>query len=550
MEDSFMKSRTAISFFISACFSTLALANTPEQALEDKIEKHGRTLPIIEQRTLSEVVPALLELSNPQRTCHEASFQHNSKQFVTSYTIEGLPCRTYDLSFPTIETAVLSHVGSIPVQNFATENYSQWLENNSALERSVQQFQDSFSQSDLKNTWYGELRFKHAEETTSSPLEFPLSALELGIENILLQKEDAAGLLRLASLPGAPKEQILGIVENPESLLNAITLRWNDKSKVFDILANLQVLPITGPVALVDYNLQYKYAAEKLLRSALLNAVKYAVRFIPQPTLRNVISVAIQDTFEFVELQYANQMNRLEAILEANIAHSLPTNISQQDLAKGINILAAQRSALVEQYILARILKQNFDLNALDELGKAIRYQNAKTKESLRLRLHSNLVTKKSCETKIVFHDFAMCKSPTGSMELYSLLSTSKFLTKDFGATLIHNYDARARTMNARNLAWSLSAAARVMPLPIPAIVSTQLVSLAKTFATGGLLDDATLLGALEPEISSDSPSTFASDIAPWLWKQNIVPFAPKSFDAESKIIERNRIRLLSKINL
>ncbi len=545
-----MKSLRSACLFLSACFSSFAFAEPPEQTLETQLRNHPKPVSVFEQRTMSEVVPALLDLSDRQPLCKDASFRSNSNQFVTSYSEEGRPCRIYDLAFPTVSVSAKNHVGVIPVQSFISEDYSLWMHDETSLESSVAQFESRFVQSNLKKTWYNNLKFKTDKESLNSPLEFSLFDLDLGIESLTLQQEDAKGLMRLAELPGAPKDHIIQLVQNPDAFLEGITLRWNDSTKVFDVLANFQVLPLGGPISLVDFNVQYKYAAEKLLRSALLNALQYAVKFIPEPTVRNVVSIAIQDTFEFVELQYANEMSRLEAILTANMAQTLPTNVALPDVDKALNILTAQRSSLVQQYILARVLKQNFDLNALDKLGATIRYQNAKTKESLRLRLHSDLVTKKACQTSVVFHDFAVCKHPDGSEGLYSLLSSSRFFMRDFGATLIHNYNARPRTANARKLAWTLSVAARVMPLPLPSTLSNQLVSIAKSYATGGILDDSTLLGALEPELSSGNPSPFAADIAPWLRKQNIVPFAPKSLEAETRIIELNRARLSSRTNL
>ncbi len=525
---------------LSVLVSASAFATSPEDVLQDRLQGLQPVDQVVAEHSLETVLPALQELNVKQAPCAEVTYKNNSKRIVTSYTAEGTPCRIYDLSFPTVRSIAKTLIGTIPVQHFGAEDFIQWLDDPSALESSVDGFRNSFSTNDLNQTWYGQLQFRNANENSGTPLEFRLSDIELGAP-LRFSAEEAAGLIRLARLAGAQQSQIEAIVQNPESLLSNISLRWNDVSKAFEVFANLQILPLSGPTAMVDYNLQYKYAVEKLVRSALLNSLKYATKFIPNTTAQKIVTVVLNDVFEFMELEYAYQMNRLEGTLEANIAGTLTTAIPSADLKKGLNILAAQRSALVQQYILSKVLKQNFDLNALDKVGESVRYQDSKTRESLRLRLHSDLVTKKGCSTKIVENNFAICTLPNGNRELYSLLSNHQVLAWDLGANRIHNYNMRPRTAAVRSLAWSLSVAARVMPLPIPNFLTNQLVSISKGFATGGLLDDASLLGAIESTLAQPSPSEFATDIAPWLLRQNIIPFAPKTFGFENGIISANQ---------
>ncbi len=546
--------RASICFVGTLSLNARALAEnvSMDLASETKLQQQIQLERVSESpsASLAQVLPALqyLGTENSPR-CVEVSLQKNSEAFVTSFAANGEPCRLYNLAFPNASWLNRLHSGAIPVQVLSPESVSQWFENAESLETNIESFQTQFNVSELPNTWYGQLRFRHNTENMAPQLEFNLSEIELDAP-LVFQKEEAEGILRLAKLAGYSSAPMENLVNRPESILESISLQWNPRSKAFDIFTNLQALPFGKPVVLVDYNLQYKHAAEKLIRQALLRSLRYAVSFLPNPTTRKLLTIALEDSFEFLEIEYAYQMNRLESVLENNIAGRAHTNIHSEHLTKALNILAAQRSPLVQQYILARVLKQKFNLNELYKVGAQVRYQEAKTRESTRLRLHSQLVKKKSCQTQVVENFFAICARENGSRELYSLLSESKILAWNLGATRIHNFNARYKTLATRNAAWMLSSAVRMAPLPIPGFLSGQLVAIAKNVATEGLTEDARLLGALETTVGQAPDTSLLSTLIPYFYKQNLVPFAPKSLDMENNIIRANLTSLQKRIPL
>jgi hypothetical protein len=531
------------------CFvsQTQALAATPESDLELELRNKQNTVSNTMNYSLSEVIPALEFLQNLPKPmpCAEVSIEENSPNLKTTFDAQGKPCKMYDLAFPTLSALKSVRIGKIPVQRFTSKDFLAWIRGDVETEQSIESFTERFQESQLPSTWYGQLQFKVESSTPS--LNFNLSEIDLGT-SLEYSREELAGLRKLAALARPNDAAFEEFLTSPNTLLSSISLRWNETEKVFDIFSNLQILPVNGPIAHVDFQMQYKFIVEQLARSAALKAFKYAISFVQNPTAKKVLTVAIDDVFESLELEYGYQMNRVEALLEANLRGEIPTTIPQADIARTLNILAAQRSNLAVQYILKRAQGGTIDLNNLDRMGAEVRHQNAKTRESTRLRLHSDLVIKKECSTEIYRDLFAICTNPSGKRELYSLLSEQNVLGWKLGAQNLHSYTQRNRTMAIRNTAWLLSAAVRISPLPIPASLNREIVKIAKSFSSAGILDEGTLMGTLQADLNDGPQQEFAKDILPWLHKQSIVLFAPKTAEIETRIVSAHDQRLKARI--
>ncbi len=531
------------------CFisQTPALAAAPDSDLELELSGKRNITSKTLNYSLSDVLPALEFLQGLPKPmpCTEVSIAANSPTLKTSFNAEGKPCKLYDLAFPTLSALKSARIGKIPVQQFTSKDFLAWIRGDIATEQSMESFAESFQASQLPGTWYGDLQFK--EESSAPRLDFKLSELELG-SSLEYSREELAGLRKLASLARPNDTAFEEFLTSPDALLSSISLRWNETEKVFDIFSNLQILPIKGPVAHVDFQMQYKFIVEQLARSAALKAFKYAISFVPNPTAQKVLTVAVDDAFESLELEYGYQMNRAEALLEANLRGEIPTTIPQAEITRTLNILAAQRSNLALQYILSRAQGGNIDLNNLDRMGAEVRHQNAKVRESTRLRLHSDLVTKKNCNTEVYKDLFAVCTKPDGKRELYSLLSEQNVLMWKLGAQNLHNYSQRNRTLAIRNAAWLLSAAVRIAPLPISASLNQEIVKIAKSFSSAGVLDEGTLMGTLQADLHEGPQQEFANDILPWLHKQNIVLFAPKTPELEGRVVSAHDQKLKDRV--
>lgn len=540
-----MRKAALIAASVVSISSFPSLASTPEDELQTKIESEINSnpthVPLLERHSVADVADALRELSQAVSPCENAAYTKINNHITLSTSPQHAPCRLYDLAMPTLKSMNVAKVSRIPIQSFGAADLLAWIDNPLLLQNRTQDFQKTFTADKLKDTWFSELSF--ANEIDPTQLEFTLANISQ-TASVELDPSDISALRDLASLTGDRNSPLLNFANNPKSIMHGISLKWNNEEKAFDVFANLQILPLFKTAALVDFEVQYKYAAEKLVRGALLQVLEKAIAKIPNATVRNVVSVAISDSFEFVELEYAYQMRRLERNLEDALQTSEPNSSEAAFLEKSLNVLTAQQSSLVQQYILAKILNQKFDIKNLDKLGHQIRFANEKTKQSLRLKLHSDLVTEKNCSITILEKDFAVCETQSNSQKVYSLLSSNKVFKWDFGANLIYNSEFENQILLKRKLAWAISSAIRIKPLLIPSRLAKQFVTVAKSIATSGMLDEGTLLGALDK--TAQNTTNPELELKPRLRLQNIVPFAPKSDSTESRIIDINELLLKS----
>ena len=326
----------------------------------------------------------------------------------------------------------------------------------------------------------------------------------------------------------------LKVLNRPETLLEGVRFDWNEMDKVYDIVLEGEFLPIKGPVTLVDYQIQYKYAVEKMVRSVLETGLHQIARVIPEPMTQNIVNLVITDAFEMLETAYQYQMNQLEDTLRSGVTGRLALGVDTAHANKGLNVLYGTRSDLVSAYILAIAQGKEFDWQAMDKMGQTARYNNEKAYNIKRAEMNSQLTLEKGCEMSLLHDYFGVCSlKGNSSKAVYSLISERSVYGYSFGAPLVYRYGYGYEMTLKRAGTWAMSMGLRVFDLPISSVIINQLDGILKNYLYTGMTDEAYLRNALYMQ---NEPS----DMLKWLYIQNLNPFLPKTASFEQWVIDAN----------
>lgn len=471
-----------------------------------------------------------------------------AKKYVLTTDAEGKPCRIYDLSFPNLKTMFSSRKAmKVPVQHLKSRDYLNWLDGNlTGVELSQQQFKKTFNaRAVAKKSWVSKLKFRNRPQAVPGsqvfssdiglPQSFLASDLDIGryFEFDAKTKADLQSLLvEVAGPETLASDYFMQVLNKPETFLKAIKFNWNDAEKVYDVILSGEFLPLK-PVALVDYQLQYKYVVEKMFRSLLASGLTRLTQLIPTPIIASAVEVLITDAFEQMDLAYEYQMLQLEDTLRT---------VDSPVSARALNVLYGQRADIFSAVVMSAAQGKPFDLQAIEKMGRTARYTNEKQRDIMMSKMNSKLVLEKQCQNEFVHNYFVICSKNGKAEGLYSLISQHTVFNKNFGPALIYRYDRPYETTLKRGGAWLLSAGLRIASLPISKNLVSKLNSILKDYMKAGLLDEAHLRNSLF--MGQPSVNQVSTDIHKWLYIQNLNIFLPKSKQGEDNVISANKTLL------
>lgn len=489
-----------------------------------------------------------------------------ASKYVLTFDAQNKPCRIYDLSFPNAQALFTrKKVTQIPVRSLTSKDYLNWLDGNvEEIQKANELYKLKFNPKLVaKYSWVAKLKFKNKVEVVPGskmgfydnglPQSFSLADLDLGsqfkfdskalaelneLRAELVSKETMGSIYNEEILAS---EHLLKLMNKPETFLQGIRFNWNELDKVYDIILEADFLPIMGPVALVDYQRQYKYAVEKMFRSLIASSLGQLARFIPHKLAAAAIEVLINDAFEQLEMAYDYQMLQLEDALKLIAADSRSPLAEEISPEYALNLLFGQRSDLFSSYIMAVAQNKEFDWQAFDKLGKAARYNTEKQREVIMGKMNSRLVLEKKCNVEFLHTYFGICSKAGEKSAVYSLISEQSLAIKSFGAPLIHRYSRPYETTFVRGGTWILSLALRIFGLPLSRTVTYQLDSILKKYMQSGLLDEALLKNRLTLMKTAAPISNENNVLLNWLFVQNLNPFLAKSLSSENNLIAINK---------
>ena len=307
-------------------------------------------------------------------------------------------------------------------------------------------------------------------------------------------------------------------------MLESVKFDWNNLKKVYNVILEGEFLPIR-PVALIEYQAQYKYAVEKQVRSILASGLMKLTKMIPNPTISAAIGVLVTDSFEQLDQAYEYQMRQLDDTLR-----TMDPAVS----VRALNVLYGQKTDLLSAYLMALALHKPFDWEALEKQGYAARYLSDKTRHIVMSKMNSKLVLEKKCQMELMHDYFGVCTKKDNTKEVYSLMSERLFEGKSFGAPLIYSFKTPAQTTMRRGGAWLLSIGLRIFGSSLGANAVTKLNTILKNYMTTGILDEALLRNDLMSKGDT-------SDMTKWLYIQNLNLFLPKTAAFESRMSDANK---------
>ncbi|MBX2988733.1 MAG: hypothetical protein KF802_12635 [Bdellovibrionaceae bacterium] len=566
-----MKIMLTVTMMVAGSMNASAAEESPERILETRLQQ-SRQQSEQGARVVPGAAKTLLALrglaADPEaraKPCAETSWVTFGGRYALSVeadteTATRKFCRIYDLSFPTLRTLFGKPVSKLPVERLSARDYLNWAEGKydrvyNKLEEAKKNFEPSRA---VRASWIAGIPFSDspaglkAQSLRSAgqlPLTFRASDLQVG--DFRLSDRDRAQVRQLfaeAKTANGGLSPQMTAMENmwdelsvrPKSFLEKIRFDWNDAEKVYEIFLEAQFLPINGPVALVDYNAQYKPAVEAMLRSVVNSVLRSLAQAIPHPVARNLVTIAVDDGFQFVEMTYNYQMNQLEGVLRAGLNQEARIDADLLKVQQGMNILFGSRSNLLVEYIMALAQGKKFSWEEIDKIGRTARYRAEKARDISMNNMNSRLVLRDHCSMELVHGYFGICTKKGVKDSLRSLISTRVSFYWNWGPPVIHRYELPAEATLLRSTSWLLSAAVRVFEMPLPAFLTNELSKQLKTFATSGMTDEAFLKSSLLVQQASRPLAPEDQNMMKWLYIQNINPFLPHTAGAEQKIIEAN----------
>lgn len=476
------------------------------------------------------------------------------------------PCRIYDLSFPTLfGTATKKTVSSVPVEKLTAADYLAWIDGRyDDVYARMETMKMNFNEARVvPASWVKDLKFKATADGAMAmktlaagglPKRFKASDLEVGNFGFTpSQRARLQGVLAQAKIllgddvkSTAAIEEFWSVLANqPGTFLDQIHFDWNDARKVYDVVLDGQFLPFRGPVALIDYERPYKQAVEAMVRGIIASVMNDAINFIPAPVVKNLVRIAVNDSFEFIDLMYADRQAMLERSLRAALNHDIGAPLAEEQLDRGLDILFGVRADLVTSYLTAIAQGRTVRWDQVDQLGRLARYSTEKQRDIQIGVSNSNLTIKKSCDMTRPWLGFGVCSKAGKKVAVHTLMSEQTVLFWNLGSPVIYDYAHPSMTMMKRATSWLLSAAVRTYYLPYVGFLQNTLASQLKGFAKAGLVDEAYLKGELSLVKKRDGQIGPEQDqILTWLYLQNINPFLPHSPAADEKMIVQTGAKL------
>jgi hypothetical protein len=545
--------RGALIVAASLIYAQTAVASQADDVLEQRLRQ--RNAPQVASKTNVDLIATTIAISGTlpaSDRCRDDKIVAFGGKYALSYDETGAPCRIYDLSFPTL---LHGHpVSSVPVQNFSARDYLNWMDGKYG---DVLSNIKSFAHGNVVTAdWVKQLRFKPSKmrlspaRVTSAglPASFRLSDLELG-DGFQFSAQKQVALRNMISSvqasnvlsPMALDSTWQTFAANPESLLAHIQLNWNDIKKVYEVFLDAQFYPINGPVALVDFRQQYKIATEAVLRNVIRTAVNGIVGFIPWPG-QQIVSVALNDAFDSIDMAYDYQLNMLEGTLR--IANVLPAGVDTHSVDRGLNIVFGSQTSLTAQYIQAMVQGRSFDWSQVEVFGATARYDAERSRRIAVIDQNNELVQNAGCSLQIMANYFGNC-TKAGNRSIYSMLSQTQILWWNFGAPKIYDYGAASQVTLMRGAAHLLSVSTGFLNIPIPGFLLNQLSSALQTYAIAGISDEAFLHNSLEAQkFSTGSLNAENQEMLRWMYIENLNPFLVKSESQLVSVIRENAIAL------
>ena len=384
---------------------------TPDDILLE--QRVGSEFSQIQSQSREKTFSTVLALQQLKAFAHQAEAQTAKcvdakktlfgQKYVFSVDAAGKACRIYDLSFPNFKALFSSKKAlQIPVQNMTSRDYLNWLDGNFAqVQRDTELFKRNFNpRKSALTSWISKLKFRNrpaalpGSRLSSSelglPKSFRASDLDLGSQfqfDLKTQAEIQSLISDLRSLPAFSEEDasmadfMAKVMNRPELMMESVHFNWNELDKAYDVILDGEFLPFSGPVALVNYHVQYKYAVEKIFRSILSESLYQLARFIPAPMVSNAVQILVSDTFEQIELMYDYQMLQLEDTLKMGSQKTAAIGLDSATSTKALELLFGQRSDLISNYIMSVAQGQVFDWENFAKLGKTARYNAEKSRE-------------------------------------------------------------------------------------------------------------------------------------------------------------------------
>lgn len=498
--------------------------------------------------------------------CQDVTKKVFGKKYVLTFDAQNKPCRIYDLSFPNLQAMFTRKKATqIPVRMVSSKDYLNWLDGNmEALQQSNEEYKKYFNpRIAARNSWTSKLRFRNIPAAVPGsksslfdiglPQSFSLADLDIGnrfrfdsrtmseLNQLIGQVKKSEMAYGLTESEGIASDYLIKVMNTPETLLQGIRFNWNDMDKVYDVILEADFLPIKGPVALVDYQRQYKYAVEKMFRSILSTGLYQLSRFIPNQVVSASVEVLVDDAFEQLEMAYEYQMLQLEDALKTIAADEKSPLAAEIAPNYALNLLYGQKSDLFSSYILAVAQQKEFDWQNFDKLGRTARYSAEKQREIMMGKMNSKLVLEKKCDVELFQNFFAVCSKNGQKNALYSIISDQTLAVKNFGAPLIYRFQRPYEVSLIRGGTWVLSVALRIVGLPLSRTITYQLNSILKNFMKAGIMDEALLKNNLTAQKDAGVLAADQNGMLNWLFIQNLNPFLPKSINSESNLIAINK---------
>lgn len=570
-----VRSKWILLFIAFAMSTSQTLAQTEMSADDIELEQRvlssapvktqAQTAAAVKQPTLAHIQSFLKKSqATPTTKCVDAKKVPFADKYVLTYDAQGNPCRIYDLSFPNLSAVVkAASMFKMPVRQLASRDFINALDGDwNAIQNRNNDYSRLFdARTAARTSFVSTLRFKNrpkavpGSQTTSSdiglPVSFSLADLELNsnldlapatktqLSEVLQSLETDTSLS--AEKSSQVRQYFLTVLNQPQKILQSIKFNWNDLNKVYDVAIDGDFLPLMGPVELVNFQTQYKGLVEKLVRSILSNVLIQLPRLIPNRTVGAMIEVAVEDIFEQIDVMYEYQTNRLEQTLKNIKSYPIATVDMQSLETRALNILYGQRADLMNSYIMSVAQGTEFDWQAFEKAGKSARYSIEKQRDILMDKTHSRLVLEKGCKTEIVNDYFAVCYKNGVKEGLYSLISQQNLAFKNMGAPLIHRYKRPYEVSVVRGGTWLLSAALRVVGLPLNRTVTYQLNNSLKSFMRAGIVDEAFLQNSLYKNKMAGTATIESQNLLNWMYIQNLNPFMPKTLKFENALIDANK---------
>ena len=489
--------------------------------------------------------------------CADATSQEIDGRYVMTFDASNQPCRIYDLSFPTVATIFgLQTVSKLPVQKFTSDDYLNWMHGDyDKVYKGIESFRSNFKAGQagwmtgvaFNDTSLVRLKWSAGTSPTGLPNSFKASDLKLDSDFAFSndeRQELREALQQMELTPGfaANANAWAQMVENPSGILEHIRFNWNDAEKAFDVIMDGDFFPIVGPVALVDYGTPYKPAMQGMVRSMVQNAIMRLVGNIGNVTNNRILTVALNDGFEFIESIYSYQMNMMEMSLHnasVQAGEETPLGINA---SRGIDLIFSTRTGFFTDYITAIAQGQTFDWTKIELKGHQARYKAEKAREISMDKRNSELALKGGCTTTAMADYFAVCTKTGKTQGVYSLLSETSVLFWSLGAPKVFNPNMPSEIFMKRATTRILETGLRIVRLPILSFLTDMLADQLKSYAMAGADDEAFLhSNLLMVKHTHGGLDADSAAMLKWMYLQNINPFMPKTETGETSTVNTNR---------